>query len=251
MIPSAAGLPRIFAHRGDSGAAPENTLAAFRAAIAAGADGVELDVHASRDGVAVVIHDERLERTTSGHGWVHDATAAELGALEAGAWFRPPLPGQGVPTLRAVLALLRPSGLAVNIELKTARHDYPGLVPAVLGDVEAAGMAAQVVLSSFNHRTLLEARRLAPHVPCAALLYEVLVEPWRYAREHGFQAVHPHRATVDGDLVRACHAAGLAVRAWTVDDEADARRLMALGVDGLITNRPALLRALRDALAPG
>jgi glycerophosphoryl diester phosphodiesterase len=241
---------RIIAHRGASGAAPENTLAAFRAAVALGADGVEFDVQSSRDGVPVVIHDPTLERTTNGRGPVGAATAAELGALEAGAWFSPPVAGERVPTLAAVLALLAPTRLELHLELKTARIAYPGLVPAVVRDVRAAGMSARVTLSSFNHHSLLEARRLAPEIACAALLYEALLEPWRYAQQHGLQALHPQHATVDAVLVSAAHAAGLPVRPYTVDEPQEARRLLELGVDGLITNDPVRLlrlRAGRDA----
>jgi glycerophosphoryl diester phosphodiesterase len=244
--PARGPQPRIVAHRGAPRVAPENTLAAFRAAVAAGADGVELDVHLSRDGVPVVIHDERLERTTNGHGPVGAASAAELATLEAGAWFHPPLRGERVPTLQAVLALLAPTLLELHLELKTARMAYPGLVPAVHRLVREAGLLERTTLSSFNHRTLLEARALSPPPACAALLYEVLVEPWIYARQHDFQALHPHHATVDAALVQACHRAGLAVRAYTVDDPAEAQRLFAAGVDALITNDPAALLRLRD-----
>jgi glycerophosphoryl diester phosphodiesterase len=244
-------MTRIIAHRGASGAAPENTLAAFRAALAAGADGVEFDVHLSRDGVPVVIHDETLERTTTGHGAVGAASAAELAALEAGAWFRPPLRGEGVPPLEAVLALLAPSPLELHIELKTGRCPYPGLVPAVLRLVARAGLAGRVTLSSFNHRTLQEALALEPRLPCAALLQDVLIEPWRYAHEHGFSAIHPNHRQVDAALVQASHGLGLAVRAFTVDDPAQATRLLALGVDGILSNEPARLLRLRAELAGG
>jgi glycerophosphoryl diester phosphodiesterase len=233
--PQHSPTPRIIAHRGASHSAPENTLAAFRAALAAGAEGVEFDVQASRDGVPVVIHDERLERTTGGTGWVRDHSASELGALEAGLWFDPPLRGEPVPTLAAVLAL------------KTARVPYPGLVQAVLAELAAAGVAGRVVLSSFNHHTLREALRLAPHVPCAALLSDVLLDPWDYARRHGFQGLHPHHGMVDAAFVQGCRGAGLAVRPYTVDDPQEAQRLLGLGVDGLITNEPARLLALRGA----
>jgi len=240
---------RIIAHRGDSGAAPENTLAAFRAAIRAGADGVELDVQLSRDGVPVVIHDETLDRTTNGHGPVAAATAAELAALEAGAWHMPPLPGEGVPSLEAVLKLLAAAPLELHLELKTARVPYPGLVPAVLRVVEAAGVAERVILSSFNHFSLREAQRLAPQIPCAALVGGVLLEPWVYACQHGFQALHLPYPAVDADVVRGTHGAGLALRAWTVDDPAEAQRLLALGVEAIISNQPARLLRLRDAAA--
>jgi glycerophosphoryl diester phosphodiesterase len=249
MSPRPAAATRIIGHRGAPHVAPENTLAAFRAAIAAGADGVELDVQASRDGVPMVIHDPTLERTTDGHGLVGAASAAELAALEAGAWFQPPLRGERIPTLAAVLRLLAPTRLELHVELKTRHVAYPGLVPAVLRALAASGMEERVVLSSYNHHTLREARALAPHVPCAALLYEALLEPWRYATEHGLQALHPHQDTVDAELVQRSHAAGLAVRPYVVDEPEQARRLLALGVDGLITNEPARLLRLRDGAA--
>jgi glycerophosphoryl diester phosphodiesterase len=238
-------MTQIIGHRGNAGEAPENTLAAFRQAIALGADGVEFDVQLSRDGVPVVIHDELLERTTSGRGPVGGATAAELAALEAGGWFDPPCAGEGVPSLAAVLALLAPSPLSAHIELKTARVPYPGLVAAVLAAVSAAGLADRAVLSSFNHHTLREAMGLSPRLPCAALLDGRLLEPWDYAARHGFQALHPFHGAVDGTLVRECHARGLAVRPWTVDDPAEAARLRACGVDAIITNQPRRLLAPR------
>lgn len=240
---------RIIAHRGACRVAPENTLAAFRAAIALGADGVELDVQASRDGVPVVIHDVTLERTTDGRGAVHDHTAAGLTAMEAGLWFDPPHPGERLPTLATVLALLAPSGLEVHVELKTARVQTPGLVAAVLDELAGAGMEGRAVLSSYNHHDLREARRLDPRVACAALTYEALLEPWEYAVRHGFQGLHPHHLTVNAELVAGCRAAGLAVRPYTVDDPAEAARLLALGVDGLITNEPAAMLRLRDEKA--
>ena len=238
-------MMQIIGHRGNAGEAPENTLAAFRQAIALGADGVEFDVHLSRDGVPVVIHDESLERTTSGRGRVSDATAAALAALEAGAWFDPPLAGEGVPSLAAVLALLAPSPLAVHIELKTARFPYPGLVPAVLAAVSAAGLTGRTVLSSFNHHTLREAMGLSPRLPCAALLDGRLLEPWDYAARHGFQALHPFHPAVDEAFVRECHGRGLVVRPYTVDDPVEVARLRGCGVDALISNHPRRLLALR------
>ena len=257
MAQVAQAQPRIIAHRGNSSVAPENTLAAFRAAVEAGADGVEFDVQASRDGVPVVIHDERLERTTNGKGWVADATAAELALLDAGAWFKPPFSGEAVPTLAQVLALLAPTRMELHVELKTSRVPYPGLVGAVLADLRTAGLlteaalgAGRVAISSFNHRTLLEVRAQAPALPCAALTYAQLIDPWTYAAGHGFQGLHPAHYTVDGDLMRGARSAGLAVRPYTVDEPEEARRLMALGVDGIITNQPAALLRLRRGEAP-
>ncbi len=229
---------QIFAHRGNSSAAPENTLAAFRGAQQAGAAGVELDVQLSKDGVPVVIHDERLERTTSGSGWVGEHSLVELKQLDVGRWFAPAYEAERLPTLAELLELFRGGPMIVNIELKTNRVPYPGLVPATLREIDRMGMAAQVILSSFNHHSLKEARALAPRIECAAILYDRLLEPWDYGRRHAFQALHLHFSQVDEALIAGCRGAGLPVRAWTVDDGAQAQRLAVLGVAGLITNRP-------------
>lgn len=238
--------PRIFAHRGDSGAAPENTLAAFERAMACGADGVEFDVQRTGDGELVVIHDESLRRTTGCPKQVRDITLQELQTLDAGAWFSPEFSGQRVPTLAQVLELLRAGELTINIELKTNRTPYPGLAEAVLGLVRKFGLEARVILSSFNHHSLAEAKELAPQVACAALVETQLLEPWDYVARHGFQALHPANEAVNGQMIAECHGRGLAVRPWTVDDEESARALMALGVDGIITNQPARLLLWRD-----
>jgi len=231
----------VFAHRGNRIAAPENTLAAFRAVAATGADGVEFDVQLSADGEPVVIHDETLARTTDGTGAVGEHSLAALRALDAGRWFGEAFAGERLPTLAEVLDVFRRDALILNVELKTSIVPYPGLVPAVLAALRNAGMEARAVLSSFNHYTLLEAARLAPEIPRAALFSDVTIAPWDYARQHGFGAVHPERHGCDAALIRGCHAAGLAVRTYTVNDTAEAQRLMALGVDGIFTDDPAAL----------
>jgi glycerophosphoryl diester phosphodiesterase len=228
----------IHAHRGNSGEAPENTLAAFRQVQETGAAGVEFDVQLSRDGVPVVIHDEPLERTTTGKGFVRDHTLAELKALDAGRWFAPAFAGERIPTLREVLDFLLGTSLQIQLELKTRRFFYPGLAKQVIDLVKQLGLGPRVVISSFNHRSLGEARALAPDLEYAVLSSDPMLEPWLYVRQHGFQAFHPSATVVDEALVKGCHAAGLRLRPWVVDDPAEAARLEALGVDGIFTNHP-------------
>ncbi len=239
----------IIAHRGDTTQAPENTMAAFQEALSAGAEGVEFDVQASRDGEPVVIHDESVERTTDGKGLVGEQSLADLIKLDAGSWAHPDYAEQRIPILAEVLELLRPSGLVVNIELKTNRFSYPGLAGNVIRLLEDMGLGDRVILSSFNHRTLKEVRTLAPALEVGALVLAHLVEPWNYALAHGFRALHPSVYACDEELVRECRARGLAVRPYNVDGEAEARRLISLGVDAIITNWPAKWLALRDELA--
>ena len=238
--------PLIFAHRGDSGLAPENTLAALESAIAAGADGVEFDVQRTMDGAIVVIHDESLERTTGNPTQVGQIGLEALLALDAGSWFAPEFSGQHVPTLAQVLELLRPTSLLINIELKTNRVPYPGLAGEVLSLVGQFGLEERVILSSFNHHSLAEARAVEPRVACAAVVETQLLEPWDYVMRHGFQALHPTHHAITEQVVTQCHAAGLAVRPWTVNDKETAQAMLSLGVDGIITNFPANMRRWRD-----
>lgn len=238
-------MTQIWAHRGSSGAAPENTLAAFELAVRQGAQGVELDVQRSADGTLVVIHDETVDRTTSGSGRVVDLTADRLQTL-------------GIPTLAEVLDLLAPTDLRVNVELKNGVEPYPGLetdVEAVTaGSRLAADAPERVLYSSFNHRSLARLAALGSRVPRGVLHVEAMVRPWEYAASFGAQALHPMALTVLAEEVARAHEAGMAVHAWTVDDPAAVRQLAAAGVDAVITNVPdQALAALTapTALSPG
>ncbi len=239
---------KIIAHRGNSSGAPENTLEAFRQAVNIGAHGVELDVQLSRDGVPVVIHDETLERTTDGTGAVAAHSAAEITALSAGLWFDPPFPAARPSTLDDVLDALSPTGLEIHLELKTANHPYPGLAEAVAALVRRRALADRVMISSFNHHTLLEVQRCAPELSLAALVYGRMIAPWEYAVRHGFQGLHPEYRSVDAELAGNCRERGLALRAYTVDDPEAARRLMNLGLDGIMTNVPGRILSLQKQI---
>ncbi len=238
--------PLIFAHRGASKAAPENTLPAFEAAIRLGADGVELDVQYSSDGALVIFHNATLEKTSDGTGRVTAHTLEELRALDAGSWFDPAFAGTRIPTLDEALDLLK-GKLLINIELKVLDTLSSGLGPDTVKAVHARGMADQVVISSFNPFALRRAKQAGPEIECALLLANDL-PGWmrwgvtrRYSRADG---LHPDFVMVDETYVARARKHGLPVRVWTVDDEADMRRLIALGVDAIITNVPDRLAAI-------
>ena len=218
----------IWAHRGCPTEAPENTLAAFTAAVDAGADGVEFDVQLSRDGIPVVIHDETVDRTTDGHGPVRDHTAAQLAGLDAGA-------GPGVPTLAEVLALLEPTRLAANIELKNSVVEYPGLEREVLAAVAAAGIGERVVLSSFSADSVGRLARLT-ELEVALVYSRPWPRPLALAVELGARAVHPSRRLVHPGLVVAAGRLGLTVRPWVVNSAGALRRLGWAGVGGVFTD---------------
>jgi glycerophosphoryl diester phosphodiesterase len=240
--------PLILAHRGASRRAPENTMAAFRLAAQLGADGIELDVQLSKDGEAVVMHDSRVDRTSDGHGRVADLTLAELRALDAGGWVAPEFAGERIPTLAEVLYELGPR-LVLNVELKTAGLFGGGLEVEVVRLVEDAGLGERVILSSFDPLALWRVRRLNPHLS-TGLLYApdsslVVRGRWLQALARP-AALHPRWDTLDGSDVAAAHRQGLAVRPWTCDDPGGLRRLIAWGVDAIITNVPDVARAVRD-----
>ncbi len=245
--------PLVIAHRGASRVAPPNTLAAFLKAVELGADGVELDVHLSADGVPVVIHDDTVDATTDGSGWVADMSVAQLKQLDAGSWFDSVFAGERIPTLEEVLQTVG-ARLLVNIELKSNPSGRRGLERAVVALVERYGLAGRVWLSSFSPAALRRVRRLAPHIRLG-LLYgpgvpRPLQRPWlrlmgRYA------AYHPEHGLVDAAFVAWAHARGSQVHAWTANDPAEMRRLAGLGVDGIITDLPDVLRdVLRERLRP-
>jgi len=229
----AAPRPLVFAHRGGAALRPENTMAAFEHGLSLGADGVELDVHLSRDGVVVVHHDRTLERTTSLRGPVSARDAAELR-------------GAGVPSLADVLRL---TGAArVIIELKENRGE---LASAVVDDVRHADALDRVCVGAFGLRALRAVRALEPRIATSAAREEVRLAlyrswcRWPVSRVPygGYQVPEYSGRThvVSARFVADAHRAGLGVQVWTVDSEADARRLLGWGVDALITDRPDVI----------
>jgi len=234
--------PLNIAHRGASAAAPQNTLAAFRKAAELGADGIELDVQLSADGVAVVIHDFVVDHTTDGLGRVADKTLVELKALDAGVRFSPQFAGERIPTLAQVFESLD-GRLLVNVELKCWRRS-DALAASAVQLVRRHAMEKRVLFSSFNPLALRAVKRLAPEIP-VGLLYApdlpiYLRRAW-LAPLVPHEARHPSFTIVNETMMRWCHARGLRVHAWTVDEPAGMRRLIAAGVDGIITNKPDVL----------
>lgn len=223
----------IWGHRGNRAHAPENTLVAYRSAVEAGATGVELDVHLTADGEVVIYHDEVAVAGDGERVALGDATLATLRRLNVGDaahGFQP------MPTLDEALALLAPTGITVNIELKTARRRYPGLVEAVVERVADLGMADRVVLSSFDRDTVRAACEAAPHLD-TALLWHLPTPAAVFSRRHGLPSTHPHEALLRiPGVVRRLRRAGLVVRTWTVNDPARMRALAAAGVDVIMTD---------------
>lgn len=224
----------IIAHRGASGSCPENTMPAFARAVALGAHMIELDVQLTRDGHPVVIHDWTLHRTTTGRGFVRRRTLAEIARLDAGRWFGASFAGTAVPTLAEVL---RAVPIPLNVELKAAGDD--GLERAVLELVERAGALGRVVFSSFAADSLHRLRDLSRDADLGILWTGRSVhKAVALADRVHARSLHLRNGTVGPDAVRLAHAAGYAVRVWTVNAPQDFGRLTDAGVDGVFTDYP-------------
>jgi glycerophosphoryl diester phosphodiesterase len=230
--------PCWLAHRGAGKLAPENTLAAFRLGAAHGYRAFECDVKLSADGVPFLLHDATLERTTNGQGMAGQRTWAELALLDAGSWHSAAYAGEPLPRLDAVAAWVQAERCSLNVEIKPS----PGTEPATGAAVAAAcatlwaGAAVPPLLSSFAEAALRAAQAAAPALPRALLLDRLPPDPVARAQALGCVAVVTQHRLMDAPLRAALHAAGLRALCYTVNDDADVRRLLALGVDGLITD---------------
>jgi glycerophosphoryl diester phosphodiesterase len=242
------GRPQVFAHRGGAALRPENTIASFDNGLALGADGLEFDVHLSRDGVVVVHHDRTLERTTNGLGLLADRTASELAALDAGWNFGAPdhsFRGQvgGLPALSTVLRRYR--DVPMIVELKA---NDPVLAHRTIDEIRAADAVERIALGSFGTRVLRAARTYEPRIVTGSSREETrlaLYRSWvwwpvRRPRYDVFQVPEFAGMTrvVSPRFIRYAHEAGVAVQVWTVDRAADMQRLLDWGADGIISDRP-------------
>ena len=233
---------KIFAHRGASAYAPENTLEAFRLAMEQGADGIELDVQLTKDGELVVIHDETIDRVSNGKGAVRDYTLEELKSFSVSNHFEQ-YPDVKIPTLREVLELVKPGHMEINIELKTGIFWYPEIEKKVLDLVKEEGMEDRIIYSSFNHYSVQKIRELAPEAETAYLIGDVMLNVAEYTKNTGIKGLHPALFHVKmADFLKEYKESGIALRVWTVNDKDQIRWLIDEGVDAVITNYPDRVR---------
>ena len=230
--------PIVIAHRGASGEAPENTMAAFAMAVEQGAHVVELDVHMSADGYPVVIHDQTLDRTTSGHGMVRETTLAELRKLDAGAWFDRRFAGERVLTLEEVVAWAK-DRVALAIEIKNHPIAYRGIEASVVELLERHGAAKEHEVFSFDHPCMKRIKTRQPIILTGVCYVADPVDHVAMATAPGAAALHPMFHYLRPETVRDAHAAGLLIFPWTANNPQDVHHLYALGVDGIVTDFPA------------
>ncbi|WP_042462043.1 glycerophosphodiester phosphodiesterase [Neobacillus dielmonensis] len=247
-------MTKIYGHRGAKGRYPENTLLSFQKAIDQGVDGLELDVHLTKDGEVVVIHDETLDRTTNGTGWIRDLTLEEIKQVSAGSSFThfPDYQGawdlEKVPTLQEVLELLAPYPTELNIELKTYAVAYEGIEAKVQSVVEKYGNGRKVVYSSFHLPSLLRMKQVNREANIAWLLNEGISLPADYMEMLGLEALHLSKNIVLPKELNTKNLAGLFenIRVWTVNDPDQIGQLLELQVNAIITDFPETAIALRN-----
>jgi len=240
-------MPLVISHRGANRLAPENTLAAFKKALEFGVDGFENDVHMTRDGHLVVCHDDTVDRTSDGSGLICEKTLDELRALDFGGWFSPEFAGEKIPTLEEFFALCGPLKV-INVEIKRAPDGSPAAAPAVVRLARQMGCFDRLIVSSFD-MDMLQACLAEDAGTRVCFLYapisgdvcdEVAADPVGFARQYGLYAYHPFAILVSQEYIDECRAAGVVVNAWTVNQDYGIELLRDWGVDGIITDEPAL-----------
>lgn len=237
-------MTKVYAHRGYSGRFPENTMLAFKEAAKTGCYGIELDVQLTKDGQLVVIHDERIDRTTDGTGYVRDYTLEELRRFNAAASWNGKFGFQPIPTFEEYCQWAAGEKLVTNIELKTGVYYYEGIEEKTLEMVRKYGLTDRVLFSSFLHSSITILRKLAPEIKCGALVEnDGLGNPGYYCEKMDFQCFHPGWMCLPKEDVDSCKTHGIELNVWTVNDMDVLERLVEWEVDGLISNFPAVCMA--------
>ncbi len=242
----------VLAHRGYSEKYPENTMTAFRKAIEVGADGIELDVHLSKDGEVMIIHDELLKRTTGEEGCVSDYTRSELERMKANKTIG--FGDDGIPSLEEYLSFISKTDRITNIELKTYPICYRAIEGKVLSLLDRYDYVDRAIISSFNPFSIMEMKRLRPDIECGFLFTpptnkrESMLKGIGFQlRELSFEAYHPNFAFLEKSDVEECHSNSIKVNAWTLNTLEEFKRAKELSIDAAITNNPELgLKILSD-----
>lgn len=238
----------VMGHRGAPEAAPENTVSSFQAAMELGAHGIEMDVMLSKDDYIVVIHDYDLDKTTDGTGPVKEHTLEQLKALDAGSWFSEKFAGEQIPLLEEVIESLDDTAL-LNIEIKSMSPTTDGLEKAVVTVIQEYNLYDRVMVSSFNPISLIRVKLADKQIP-VGLIYSAdlpafLSDGWFIPLLRP-EALHPQFEMVDEEYMAWARKKGYRVNVWTVNEKEDIRRMIELGVDGIITDRPDLVRQIME-----
>ena len=234
----------IVAHRGYSGCYPENTMLSFQKAVEAKTDEIELDVQLTKDHQVVVIHDERVDRTTDGVGNVRDYTLKEIQKLDASKAGNGQFSSQRIPSFEEYCEWASGQPVVTNIELKTGIVYYPDIEQKTIDILEKYQLVGKVMFSSFNHLSLVNAKQNCPEIPVGALVGKKgIVNAGFYCKKFGFEFYHPSYEALDDEKVKEIHDHGILMNVWTVNGMCELEKLQRWGVRGVITNFPTVCRA--------
>jgi glycerophosphoryl diester phosphodiesterase len=236
---------KVFGHRGFSGKYPENTMLAFKKAVTeAKVDGIELDVHLSKDDKLVIIHDEKVDRTTDGTGFVRDFTLAELKRLQAGARFKDMYGKVGIPTLEEYCSFIKDYDVVTNIEIKTNLFWYDDIERKTYDMLAKYGLLDRIIISSFNHSSVILMKEIDKKIPCGLLVEACgLGNVGAYANKLGVEYYHPDISTLTKAEVHDCKDHGVGLNVWTVNDMQTLTDSVDWQVDGIISNYPDVAKA--------
>lgn len=235
--------PKIYAHRGASHDAPENTMTAFELANEMGADGFELDVVLTKDSQVVVIHDDAVDRTSDGSGMVEEMYYSDLKKLDFGSWKAPEFKGESIPLLNDVCKLVKDKNLLLNIEIKPTRKSAE-IEEKVISMCKSFDIVENVVVSSFNHYCLRSIKKQCKELETAILYQSGIIKASRYAR-HVVKAdgIHPHKHALTKECIKNAALNKIKIRPWTVDEVDLAKKMAEIKyINGLITNRPDVIK---------
>jgi len=232
------------------GHAPENTMTSFELACQMGSDFVECDVHLSRDQEVVVMHDERVERTTNGAGLIKDLKVSQLKRLDAGSWFSKKFKGEKVPTLMEVLSWIRHKTstnryqMGLCIEIKNDPVRYLNLVEKIAELIEKNEMVSRTVVISYDHGAVKRLKNLLPKIATGILYREPLEDPLNQAAAMKADALFPRNTLVTSSLIKKAHQKGFAVASWVINDPIEMEKFIAYGIDAMATNFPDRLNEI-------
>lgn len=228
----------IFAHRGSKGTHPENTMLSFKEAERVGADGIELDIQLTKDGEVIIIHDDKVDRTTNGRGYIGDLSLKEIKKLNAAHHYQNGQHHETIPTLSEFLQWFKNTKLICNIEYKTNSISNFELIEKAVGLVKQFGVDERIIFSSFNHYAIVHSYRLAPHIEIAPLFTEGIYMPWIYAESIAAKGIHPNYKAAPKEIIEKSQNHGIAVRPYTVNKDKDLLYFFEAKTEAIITDFP-------------
>lgn len=233
-----------YAHRGASGYYPENTMISFEKAIDMGCTGIETDVQMTSDGVLVLMHDEMVTRTTDGTGLLKDYTFDGIQKLDAGSWMSKEFAGQKVPTAEQLILLAKEKDVIINFEIKNGLIEYKDIEEKLIELIHRHDMQEKVILSSFNHYSMVVCKQIDQSIKTGLLYSEMLYHPEKYVEYTGADAIHPNFYTLNSQIIKSVKQNGILINTWTVNDRNTMKYLSQMDIDGIITNFPDKLNAI-------